>query len=910
MIDDDGLEELGTEELAKDYTSAETDDVAGAKIWSVYVSEAEKYDQALVESWTSDMAGLLIFAGLFSAILTAFLIESYKTLMPDSDEEMVHLLTQISMQLSGIANGSSIDALPPPPFDPPMSSLVCNLLWFISLGLSLSCALIATLVQQWARDFKHKSEMRSAPVVRARIFAYLYYGLRRFNMHSAVEAIPLLLHFSLVFFFMGLVAFLVPVNDAVMILSLLLLGLTLTVYITLTIFPLFSYDSPYRTPLSSGLWRGMQYLKGTWRDRHDLRSRPRDSMVDTMNRIALRDSKQRAIRDHRALCWTVRSLADDFELEPFLEGIPDVLWSTRGRRKAYDQHLKVLLRNPQVRLLSRLQNFLRGCDSDLLPQEIKNRRRITALKALWAIATLPHDSGVSLEPLEPFDFTLFTLVLPTALPFKVAYYQVSADAVLQLNAVLALLRGVHDINHSYLDEGQRKAWDTYSRLSLHDLSSRLGEIVARLNRLPRRFMQASSDREIVEQLGDLAGHIPHNVVENVWRTSCVETLNSLKSALIRMEHDIFVSFMIDAATLESWPYEFETTRKIFDIDGSSISVDMAETFSTAFDSIVSEQTRRQSYSTHADEILAILLDICGHAMADDVAYYPLNLTNYLMTQTASDSAVLKKCDNVWLCSCLTAELVARQHDSSPLSARVIEGMWRVAFKVAQHYLWPSQPHASSQTPHPYQRALEALHHAASPSHIKLSTTALIQTNILNAHSSVVQRRHKDDYNEAIYKIQTRILLKSRPVVDDFQSGDRDNAGSELSILDLRIAILSDFISGCDETNQLPYHPLETAKILMNVLPCRPGVTASQQLYFAESLHAAFSEGSVFGFDLMEELVTSQVFSAYWEGPKTWGTLHEYRWLDDPHAAWIFNDWATKYIRTCETAGRDSNIGPQ
>lgn len=36
-------------------------EASGAKIWAVYVSEAEKYDQALVESWKNDMQGILIF---------------------------------------------------------------------------------------------------------------------------------------------------------------------------------------------------------------------------------------------------------------------------------------------------------------------------------------------------------------------------------------------------------------------------------------------------------------------------------------------------------------------------------------------------------------------------------------------------------------------------------------------------------------------------------------------------------------------------------------------------------------------------------------------------------------------------------------------------------------------------------
>ncbi|KAJ7481923.1 hypothetical protein FB451DRAFT_1085629, partial [Mycena latifolia] len=43
----------------KDTTNS--DESAGAKIWSIYISEAEKYDKALVERWRSDMEGILIF---------------------------------------------------------------------------------------------------------------------------------------------------------------------------------------------------------------------------------------------------------------------------------------------------------------------------------------------------------------------------------------------------------------------------------------------------------------------------------------------------------------------------------------------------------------------------------------------------------------------------------------------------------------------------------------------------------------------------------------------------------------------------------------------------------------------------------------------------------------------------------
>jgi hypothetical protein len=42
------------------------DEAAAAKLWAVYVSEADKYDRGLVEGWKSDMEGLLIFVRSFN----------------------------------------------------------------------------------------------------------------------------------------------------------------------------------------------------------------------------------------------------------------------------------------------------------------------------------------------------------------------------------------------------------------------------------------------------------------------------------------------------------------------------------------------------------------------------------------------------------------------------------------------------------------------------------------------------------------------------------------------------------------------------------------------------------------------------------------------------------------------------
>ncbi|KAF7314533.1 hypothetical protein MKEN_00926500 [Mycena kentingensis (nom. inval.)] len=359
------------------------DDAAAAKMWSVYISEAEKYDKSLVESWKSDMEGMLIFAGLFSASLTAFIVESYRTLLPDSSDTTVQLLVHISQQLA--ANGSSLPPAPTASFSPPTASLVCNTFWFLSLGLSLSCALVATLLQQWARDFLHRANMRSSPVIRARMYAFLYHGLRRFKMHAVVDVIPLLLHASLLFFFAGLFAFLYPINPGVAAVSALILAVVLGLYAALTVLPLVRADSPYRTPLSNACWSAWLWLS---------RSSKFYPLLDAVSTAAMKRTPAQAERDLTMLTWTLKSLADDDELAPFVESIPDTLTDAHGRlRRSHLHAMQQLCRNEELHFISRVSGLYTRSLNGILPDVTARQRRIACLKAFVSLAaanSTPH----------------------------------------------------------------------------------------------------------------------------------------------------------------------------------------------------------------------------------------------------------------------------------------------------------------------------------------------------------------------------------------------------------------------------------------------------------------------------------------------------------------------------------------
>ncbi|KAI0310519.1 hypothetical protein OF83DRAFT_1070386 [Amylostereum chailletii] len=120
-------------------------------IWSYYLDHLDERDRVLVEYWKSEMEGVLILSGLFSVIVTAFLVETYKNLQPDNEEMSTQLLVRVVAALEK-TNTSAVGITP---FDGPSShiSLWINILWFLSLLLSVVCAISATLIQQWFRKY-------------------------------------------------------------------------------------------------------------------------------------------------------------------------------------------------------------------------------------------------------------------------------------------------------------------------------------------------------------------------------------------------------------------------------------------------------------------------------------------------------------------------------------------------------------------------------------------------------------------------------------------------------------------------------------------------------------------------------------------------------------------------------------
>ena len=129
-----------------------------------------------------------------------------------------------------------------------------NAMWLIALVLSLASALIATLLQEWARRYVETADLPSEPNHRARVRWFLFLGTETYKMRQIVQMSFSFLHISVFLFFAGLVIVFHAINKKVAIAVDATVGGLGLAYIALSILPCLDLQCPYRTPMSNVLW--------------------------------------------------------------------------------------------------------------------------------------------------------------------------------------------------------------------------------------------------------------------------------------------------------------------------------------------------------------------------------------------------------------------------------------------------------------------------------------------------------------------------------------------------------------------------------------------------------------------------------------------------------------------------------
>ncbi|KAF9257528.1 hypothetical protein L218DRAFT_831732, partial [Marasmius fiardii PR-910] len=199
--------------------------------WDIVMKAVDALDEDLMRGYKEDIDTLLVFAGLFSAVVTAFTIESYQWLKEDPNDTAVVLLKQIShWQMNN-------QPLPPdPPFAPTSTDIRINTFWFLSLTLALVDALFGLLCKQWVREHQRQTNTHS-PGEALALRWLRYQSFEHWHVHQILAALPMLLEIALFLFLAGLLELLWTRHHIPFFTSLAIVGIAGTFYIITTILP-------------------------------------------------------------------------------------------------------------------------------------------------------------------------------------------------------------------------------------------------------------------------------------------------------------------------------------------------------------------------------------------------------------------------------------------------------------------------------------------------------------------------------------------------------------------------------------------------------------------------------------------------------------------------------------------------
>src|SRR6266702_418203 len=334
-------------------------------------------------------------------MVTILLGRSYQDLRLNSQDISAFYLSQI-YQLSAGLNGTSTP-LPfkvsdPSTFSPAPSSVRASALWSLSLVISLTCTVIATLLRQWARRYLHITQEPRGQRSRARIRELVTQGVEREQLHRISSVSPGLFHLSALLFLSGLVHS--SNNSAVDLVILLIAFICIGLYCFTSVIPLSPFGNISYAPLSSFAW--FSWSRIVWltykllynssirlpfigfRTQHHLWELARAHLSWTLRDTVVNMEDLARKRSSSLDAWVVLRVFDSLDgyedMEQFLSAIPG-FYNSREVKK----DVSVLEGLIDRKLAPAIVSFTdRSLSSNLLTKPKKQRRITICLQAMNA----------------------------------------------------------------------------------------------------------------------------------------------------------------------------------------------------------------------------------------------------------------------------------------------------------------------------------------------------------------------------------------------------------------------------------------------------------------------------------------------------------------------------------------------
>lgn len=170
--------------------------------WQECAKLIADFDLNMCQNWGGEVDTLLVFAGLFSAILSAFVVEAFKWLMAGPDDRSADYLRQMVALMSN-SSVSAVETTINSPSLPDNVVAHVNAYWFGGLTLSLSSALIGIVCKQWLREYLRDTNRSHETNLAVRQIKY--HGLTAWHVGTIIAVVPILLQISLFLFLAGVI---------------------------------------------------------------------------------------------------------------------------------------------------------------------------------------------------------------------------------------------------------------------------------------------------------------------------------------------------------------------------------------------------------------------------------------------------------------------------------------------------------------------------------------------------------------------------------------------------------------------------------------------------------------------------------------------------------------------------------
>ncbi|KIK65254.1 hypothetical protein GYMLUDRAFT_39613 [Collybiopsis luxurians FD-317 M1] len=228
-----------------------------ARVWRTYLAESAAFDENMLGEARDGLDVMLVFAGLFSAVVTSFLVQTSQNLQLNSSDVSASLLAELIAVQRAAASGLNITLVPVATLTPTTKyvptalDVWVNGLWAVSLTFALVVALAAVLIKQWLRHYA--AIPSGTPKGRSHIHQFKYAGFEKRQVQNIIGTLPSMMHISLGLFLTGLTVFLVPLQLTLACIIGTITFIAYTLYLVSKVIPIFIPQCPYQTPCSNVL---------------------------------------------------------------------------------------------------------------------------------------------------------------------------------------------------------------------------------------------------------------------------------------------------------------------------------------------------------------------------------------------------------------------------------------------------------------------------------------------------------------------------------------------------------------------------------------------------------------------------------------------------------------------------------